>query len=319
MHKYSLSFVLLLSINYISASSPIGAAIAVGRPLLGNVCNLLKSAIPTVGQAVVGGAVQVGTEQFLKYNLSSEEKSDTIKGIIQLAQENGAMKAELLSLAAKIDKCVTVSDLQAALYQHSKVYDEKFQEIAKQFFELKMKEEMIMRDLSVVKGDISDIRRDLSGLRDDVRNQRAMIGENRVMIYNLQDELNKIIKWSPIEQSERLGIMAFEHYWKGEFDSALSYFRYAHAYDREDPSPLFAMGLCYYRQNKIELAEQMIAYGIAANRFRTPAAWYANSLERVQGEPRKWLDDRRNDPVLGVKSSGSIRLTIIEADKENKK
>jgi tetratricopeptide (TPR) repeat protein len=124
----------------------------------------------------------------------------------------------------------------------------------------------------------------------------------------MQRDLNEIKRWTPDVQAVKLAVAGFKYLEQGDPSESIKLLKKANAYDERDPGIYYGIAMAYKTLGDEEKAEIMLTRGIAAEKLRVPASWFARVIERHQGESRRWLSDARHDAIHGVLASGEIRV-----------
>ena len=240
------------------------------------------------GVDAILGIYKNGTD-IMDRPVTAESKQVVEKQLLELAREQGVHRTEILKLAVKVKDCVTFTDLQAEMYNLLTPIDAKFAEVNKKVYRLEVEQAFqkakyeserkeILKDITSIKKDYGQLRAEVKAVKIDVAKLQF---ENRMQDYALADlraDVDEIKRWSPDQQSERLGLIGMDFFWKGKHKDAIHHFMYAHAYSTEDPGPLYAMAMAYREIGEMDKAEQMVAHGVAANRLKYPQAWFSNQM-----------------------------------------
>jgi hypothetical protein len=158
----------------------------------------------------------------------------------------------------------------------------------------------------------------LNRLQSDVRGVESSLGVQQVRMSRQESTVralqSELTGWREIyttmsspEQAIRLGVEGMRALRLRNAKEAIRVFQAAHGFDRTDPGHLYGLALGYRREGKIEIAELMLASAVSAERYRSLEPWFIQTMERVQGPERQWLEARRKDPIYGVFVPGVVR------------
>ncbi|WP_157369375.1 tetratricopeptide repeat protein [Zavarzinella formosa] len=243
--------------------------------------------------------------------------------ISALAGRSEAHAERLYALQSAVAKAATKEEVRAAFMKTIREMDARHGKLVQMIEANRLKSEESERRLGkridVVDDRVLKLGEDLGLTRSDLERitRRVAKLEQRIDQTNrdlkfLREDFDEFRRWNAREQAERLGVGGAYALNKGDCRQAQALLEQAVAYDPADPGAWYLLGVAFHQQGNSDVGGLMVAKGVAAERYKGPSQWFRNSLERVQGPPRRWLEARRFDPVTGARSSGIVRILDIQ-------
>jgi tetratricopeptide (TPR) repeat protein len=90
-----------------------------------------------------------------------------------------------------------------------------------------------------------------------------------------------------------LGVLAFAHFRKGEYQKAAAKFNEAIESDPGDPGYHYGKALALSKISNQQDAAKAVKTGAAAEFLRPTGQWYRTVMQRIQGPDRIWLEEMR--------------------------
>lgn len=284
-------------------------------------------AVEPVTVAAVAAGVAVVGKFLVEYAAGKflDEVMDTSKGKLnprefqqrleELAQQHQEHSALIYDLKKQINQCATREEMRQAVMQVLRQVDSKMadhaarlydlevakREHARKIHEMQRAQDELYRQMGIAKADIAQ-------LQSQVTQHAGTLSRHGQRLTVVEGEVAELKRWNNAEVAERLAVAGDEAISKSNYPKAIELLTQAHAYAPEDPGIPYVLGMAYYMNRDERTAALWVAKGIAAERLKAVPKWFANVLPRYQGGVRTWLDGRRYDPVLGVKSTGEVRV-----------
>ncbi|MBY0460735.1 MAG: hypothetical protein K2V38_25735 [Gemmataceae bacterium] len=292
-----------MNVTKIVLAIAVGAVFAVG-PITPRANAQIEA---KVGEFILGYFVSKLADQAFDLATGKPDTRELQQRLEYFAQNDARNAVDIYELKKQVAACATREEVKAALLVALRKVDATLADHAIRLYDLEVARRELERKQAELYSQLKLARSDLNRLAGAVENQGQRLTK-------VETELAELKRWDNAEMSMRLAVAGSDKLLKEDYPEAIRLLTQAHAYAPEDPGVPYVLGIAYHLSGKEEEANLWIAKGIAAERLKVPALWFTNTLPRYQGRLRTWFDGKRYDPVLGSKSSGTIRVIEFTPD-----
>ncbi len=196
--------------------------------------------------------------------------------------------AEIRLLRNSLDEKMTRKEVQDLIAKSIARLDRDLGKIADRMVKLEMAVASQGRTIERQQLKLQEIVGNAADTRRVVNEQGYRLDTVEADVEIIKQKVAKIQRWI-----DNIGIAAFGDYGKRANEEALEKFEDGIIEDSGEPAFYYGKAIVLYRTGEVELALRALQTGLNAERRRTPAEWFDDVMEKVQGKDRMWFSDTK--------------------------